>query len=218
MSKALFVWGGWDGHEPKQCMEVIAPWMQEAGFEVNIQNTLDAYLEEDKMAEYEVIVQCWTMGEISKEQSAALTETVKKGCGFAGWHGGMCDSFRQNTAYQFMTGANWVSHPDGKIDYDVKIVKPEDPIVAGLADFHMTDTEQYYLHVDPGNEILATTTFTAPESAPWVAGTVMPQVYKRMWGEGRIFYSALGHVAKDFDVPEVLTLTQRGILWAAKKA
>lgn len=218
MSKALYVWGGWDGHEPRQCMEIVAPWMREAGFDVNIQETLDAYLEADKMAEYDVIVQCWTMGEITKEQSQALQETVKKGCGMAGWHGGMCDSFRKDTQYQFMTGGNWVAHPDNCIpEYTVNIAKADDPIVQGLSDFKMTETEQYYLHVDPSNEVLATTTFVDPKSAPWVKGAVVPQVWKRMWGEGRVFYSALGHVAKDFKVPEAFEIIKRGILWAAKK-
>jgi len=216
MSKALYVWGGWKGHEPEQCKDVVVPWMREAGFEVNVQDTLDAYLEADKMAQYDVIVQCWTMGEISKEQSAALLDTVQKGCGFAGWHGGMCDAFRQNCNYQFMTGANWVAHPDGKIpEYVVHITNSDDPITRGLSDFRMTDTEQYYLHVDPSNRVLATTTFVAPKSAPWVKGTVMPQVWKRHWGKGRVFYSALGHVAKDFEVPEAFEIVKRGIQWAA---
>ena len=43
----------------------------------------------------------------------------------------------------------------------------------------------------------------------------MPVAWKRMWGKGRVFYSSLGHVAKDFEVPEVLEIVKRGMQWAA---
>jgi hypothetical protein len=126
----------------------------------------------------------------------------------------MCDSFRQNTEYQWMTGGQWVAHPGGVIDYEVSIVKPEDPIVEGLSDFAM-HSEQYYMHVDPGNEVVATTTFTG-EHATWVEGTVMPVAWKRMWGQGRVFYCSLGHVAADFNVHEAREIVRRGMHWAAR--
>jgi hypothetical protein len=114
-----------------------------------------------------------------------------------------------------MTGGQWVAHPDNIIDYTVNIVKTDDPITQGLSDFKM-HSEQYFMHTDPGNEVLATTTFGDNKEAPWVKGTVMPVVWKRMWNKGRVFYSSLGHVAKDFDVPEVKEIQRRGILWAAQ--
>jgi len=126
----------------------------------------------------------------------------------------MGDSFRNNTGYQFMVGGQWVEHPGGIINYTVNIIKPEDPIVEGLSDFKM-NSEQYYMHVDPGNEVLATTT-VGGDPYPWVAGTVMPVVWKRKYGEGRVFYSSLGHVATDFNVPECKEIVRRGMLWAAK--
>ncbi len=217
--KALMVWGGWDGHEPKQCVDIFAPYLREQGYDVEISDTLDAYLDSAKMAALSLIVPVWTMGQISREQEAGLLEAVKSGVGIAGWHGGMGDSFRNNTEYQFMVGGQWVAHPGGVIDYDVDITKPNDPIVAGLPTFHM-QSEQYYMHTDPSNEVLATTTFVAggPAAAvaPWVAGTVMPVAWKRMWGAGRVFYCSLGHVAKDFNVPEARTIVQRGMMWASK--
>ena len=79
----------------------------------------------------------------------------------------------------------------------------------------MNRSEQYYMHVDPSNEVLATTTFSG-EHAPWIAGVVMPVVWKRKHGEGRVFYSSLGHVASEFDVPEMRTIVKRGLLWAAR--
>ncbi len=212
--KALMVWGGWDGHEPKQCVDIYAPYLREQGFEVEVSDSLDAYLNKEMMLALDLVVPVWTMGTITHEQEVGLLEAVKSGVGIAGWHGGMCDSFRLNTEYQFMTGGQWVAHPGGVIDYDVKITNHTDPITAGLADFHM-HSEQYYMHVDPSNEVLATTTFGG-EHAPWTKGTVMPVAWKRKWGAGRVFYTSLGHVARDFDVPEARTIVQRGMLWASK--
>ena len=212
--KALMVWGGWDGHEPKQCVDIFAPFLRAQGYEVEISDSLDAYLDSAKMQALSLVVPVWTMGTITHEQETGLLEAVKSGVGIAGWHGGMADSFRNNTEYQFMVGGQWVAHPGGVIDYDVNIIDHDDPITAGLKDFHM-HSEQYYLHVDPANEVLATTTFGG-EYAPWIKGTVMPVVWKRMWGAGRVFYASLGHVAKDYDVPEARTIVQRGMLWASR--
>jgi len=214
MKQALVVWGGWDGHEPKQCVDIFIPFLREQGFDVRVEDTLDVYLEADYMNSLSLVVQCWTMGEITREQVAGLVAAVSGGVGMAGWHGGMCDAFHDSTAYQFMTGGQWVAHPGGVIDYEVNIIKPDDPIVAGLSDFRM-HSEQYYLHVDPGVEVLATSTFSG-EHSPWIAGTVMPAVWKKRYGEGRVFYSSVGHIAADFAVPEARTIVQRGMLWASR--
>jgi type 1 glutamine amidotransferase len=214
IKKALMVWGGWDGHEPQQCVAIFAPFLRENGYEVEISDTLDIYLDEDKMLALDLIVPVWTMGTITPEQEKGLLTTIECGVGIAGWHGGMADSFRNNTEYQFMVGGQWVAHPGGVIDYEVNITNSTDPITAGLSDFKMK-SEQYYMHVDPSNEVLATTTFSG-EYCSWIGGVVMPVIWKRMWGAGRVFYTSLGHVAKDFDVPEARTIVQRGMLWASK--
>ena len=211
--KALIVWGGWDGHEPKQCMEIFAPILEAEGFDVTVSNSMDPYTDSQFMKALSLIVPIWTMGTIEGEQERGLLDAIRGGVGVAGWHGGMADAFRNNTNYQFMVGGQWVAHPDGIVDYEVDIAS-DDPIVAGLETFSM-HSEQYYMHVDPGNEVLATTTLVRRESAPWIEGTVMPVVWKRVWGEGRVFYSTLGHVAADFDVPEAREIQRRGMLWAA---
>ncbi|NJO37463.1 MAG: hypothetical protein HC871_07400, partial [Rhizobiales bacterium] len=139
---------------------------------------------------------------------------VRGGVGLAGYHGGMGDAFRNEPGYQFMCGGQWVAHPGNIIDYRVDITRPDDPIMAGLTDFAYR-SEQYYMHVDPANEVLATTTFTG-EHAPWIDGVVMPVVWKRRHGDGRVFYSSLGHVASEFEIPEMATIVRRGMLWATR--
>ena len=214
MKKALFVWGGWQGHEPKLCVDRFAPWLQAQGFNAEISDTLDAYLDRDRMSSLDLVVPVWTMGTITSEQEKGLLDAVRSGVGIAGWHGGMADSFRNNTDYQFMVGGQWVAHPGGVIDYDVHIVNRIDPITRGLADFKM-HSEQYYMHVDPSNEVLATTTLGG-EHCEWIKGAVMPVVWKRRWGAGRVFYTSLGHVAADFKVLEAAEIVKRGLLWAAR--
>jgi hypothetical protein len=216
MKKALIVQGGWQGHEPKQCSEVVAAALAGAGFDVTVRDTLDAYLDEPLMKSLSLIVPMWTMGEITNEQEKALLEAVKSGIGIAGWHGGMGDSFRMRTGYQWMVGGQWVAHPGGVIDYEVNLINRDDPITCGLGDFKM-HSEQYYMHTDPSNEVLATTTFSGEQQgAWWIKGCVMPVVWKRMYGKGRVFYSSCGHVAADFAVPEVLEIQKRGSVWAAR--
>jgi uncharacterized protein len=212
--KALVVWGGWDGHEPKQCADIFVPWLKEQGFDVTVSSTLDSYQDAALMGSLDLVVPVWTMGKITREQEKGLLDAVTGGVGIAGWHGGMGDSFRENTQYQYMVGGQWVAHPGGVIPYTVQITNKKDPITKGLKDFAM-QSEQYYMHVDPSNEVLATTTFSDKHDA-WIKGCVMPVAWKRMYGKGRVFYTSLGHVAKDFDVPEAKTIVQRGMLWAAR--
>lgn len=217
MSKrALLNWGGWEGHEPEACAELFAGLLRKEGFEADVVSDLEVYTDEAYMQKLDLIVPIWTMSEISKEQEEGLLNTVRSGTGLAGWHGGMADAFRQNVNYQWMVGGQWVAHPGNIIPYEVNIVDRDDPVVADLADFKMV-SEQYYLHVDLGNHVLATTTFSGEHGdAPWIAGTVMPVAWKRRFGDGRIFYSSLGHVRRDFEVPEACAIMLRGMLWAAR--
>ncbi|HOK79313.1 MAG TPA: ThuA domain-containing protein [bacterium] len=208
----LFLCGGWEGHEPQECVHLFSDIMKNDGMDVYISHSLDILLDKGFMAKVDLIVPVWTAGSITVEQEKGLLSTVESGTGIGGWHGGMGDAFRSNPSYQFMVGGQWVAHPGGIVEYEVNIVKPEDPIVQGIKDFRMK-SEQYYMHVDPSNEVLATTTFTKA-TVPWIEKCTMPVVWKRMYGRGRVFYSSLGHQRVDFDIPEVREITRRGLIWA----
>ena len=213
--KVLFVYGGWEGHDPAPCKSLFVPWLQSEGAEVIVSDSLGCYADSVLMASIDVVVQTWTMGTITAAQEKGLTEAVKRGVGLAGWHGGLGDSFRNNVEYQFMVGGQWVSHPGGVIDYEVKITNAKDPVTRGLRRTFAMHSEQYYMHVDPNVNVLATTTFSG-DYAPWINKCVIPAVWKKTYGKGRVFYSSLGHVVKDFEVPEVLEIMKRGIRWAAQ--
>ena len=216
---ALLVWGGWDGHQPKEVSEILQGELVKHGFAVEVSDTLDAYLDEAKLKSLDLIVPLWTMGTITQEQLHPLLNAVKSGVGLGGVHGGMCDSFRNETEYQWMTGGQWVSHPgnDG-VEYTVDIRDPDHYITQGSSAVISVKSEQYYLHVDPAVRVLATTRFpTAGVDGPHVKNGIvdMPTVWTKYWGEGRVFYNALGHQANIIAQPDVLNLTVRGLLWAA---
>jgi type 1 glutamine amidotransferase len=213
VKNALIVWGGWDGHQPEQCAAIVEEFLIEDGFSVSKQNKTSAFADPD-LARFDLIVPIYTMGTIADGEAKNLSAAVESGVGLAGYHGGMGDSFRGSTDYQFMTGGQWVAHPGNIISYRVNITDKSDPITAGIDDFDYK-SEQYYMHVDPSNHVLATTTFSG-EYCSWIKGVQMPVVWKRTHGAGKVFYSSLGHVAAEFDVLEMATIFRRGMRWATR--
>lgn len=207
MKTAWIVQGGWDGHEPQQVAAILGRLLREEGFDVTIFDTLDCFADAAALAEVSLIVPCWTMGQISDAQLQPFLDAVRSGVGCAGLHGGMGDAFRSQPEYQFMVGGQWVAHPgnDG-VTYEVQVADPTDPVMAGSETLTVT-SEQYYMHVDPGNHVLATTQF---------GEVTMPVMWKKQYGEGRVFYCSLGHHADIVALPQVLTWMRRGMVWAAK--
>jgi uncharacterized protein len=213
--KILFTYGGWDGHEPEKFAQYFSSWMKQESAEVVLSSSLDFYADKSLMNTIDLVVQQFTMSSITKEQEAGLLEAIKiNGTGIAGWHGGLCDSFRNNTEYQYMTGGQWVAHPGGTVDYEVRITNQQDAITAGIKNFTIK-TEQYYMHVDPNVKVLATTQFTGSHD-PWIDGCTMPVTWKKMYGKGRVFYTSLAHsLSHVTNSPETLTMMKRGIQWAS---
>ncbi len=213
MREALIVWGGWPGHEPEQGAAAVKGLLEAEGFGVRVETSTAAFAD-PAIRDLSLIVPIITMAGIEKDELANLEAAVRGGVGLGGYHGGMGDAFRNAPDYQFMVGGQWVAHPGNVIDYRVNVTRPDDPVMAGIGDFDYR-SEQYYMHVDPSNEVLATTTFNGDHAA-WIDGVVMPVVWKRKHGAGRVFYSSLGHVAKEFEVLEMRTILQRGLAWAAR--
>lgn len=213
MKRALIAWGGWEGHQPKECADIVADLLRGQGLAAVVENTTAGF-GDPELSRFDLIVPIFSMATISKGETLNLSQTVERGTGLAGFHGGMGDSFRLDTVYQFMVGGQFVAHPGNIISYRVSITNRDDPITAGLCDFEY-HSEQYYMHVDPSNEVLATTTFSG-EHCAWTKGVVMPVAWKRRHGAGKVFYCSLGHAASEFQVPQMRTMLVRGMLWAAR--
>ena len=219
MKKALIFQGGWDGHEPQLTSKRFAGLLEKNGIAAEIYDTTDCLADYEKLLTYDLIVACWTGGELKWEYSQNVTEAVARGVGIAGCHGGMCDAFRNDTNWQFMTGGQWVSHPGGdSVEYTVNIRRGSSPLVEGLEDFTVT-SEQYYLHVDPAIEVLASTRFPNEKVTYYHSANKpidMPVIWTKYWGLGRVFYNSLGHHDDVFvNSPNAEILMERGMLWAA---
>jgi type 1 glutamine amidotransferase len=215
--RALIVSGGWDGHQPAAVAGVFKHLLEQDGFEVILSNSLDSFADGALLKSLSLIVPNWTMGKISPEQQNTVLAAVEDGLGVAGAHGGMCDAFRESPEWQFMTGGQWVAHPgNDRVSYRVQITDREHAITAGLNDFSIT-SEQYYMHVDPGIRVLATTHFpTAPGPHVPNGPVEMPVVWTKMHGKGRIFYCSLGHTPQILSSEPVATIIRRGFHWSGR--
>lgn len=217
MAKALITWGGWDGHEPDKVAALCGELLAGEGMDVEIVDHLACFADQAALETYDLIVPVWTMSQIDKDYVVNVSEAVSRGTGLAGVHGGMCDAFREQVLWQFMTGANWVSHPGGDgVKYTVNIKNSSSPLVEGIGDFEV-ESEQYYLHVDPANEVLATTRFPTVTWYHTPNGAVdMPVAWTRRWGLGRVYYNALGHKVDVIDAGQAREMLRRGLVWAAQ--
>lgn len=244
MKKAFIFYGGWEGHQPDLVSARFASMLEKEGFEVIRENSMDRLEDEEFLKDMNLIIPVWTQGHMEDRHCFHLSEAVMSGVGLAGCHGGMCDSFRWNIEYQFMTGSQWVAHPGNRYYHHISDLSPENleyvqqfypspddgfftnyevnfkhncssPIVEGLEDFSVY-TEQYYLQLDPCVNVLASTLVhtEGPHSSNGVVE--MPVAYTKKWGNGRIFYTSMGHQDNIFDIPQVSEMMRRGMLWAAK--
>ncbi|MDR1802088.1 MAG: ThuA domain-containing protein [Treponema sp.] len=216
--KALILCGGWDGHEPKLVSERFKKFLEGEDFEVVVEGSLEVLSNLSLLKGLDLFIPIWTMcnENLPKPYFENFSEAIGSGVGLAGCHGGMCDAFRNNVLWQFITGANWVAHPgcDG-VKHRINIIAKTHPLAEGIGDFDVS-SEQYYLQTDAANEVLATTRFPTVKWYHSANGEVdVPQVWTRKWGHGRVFYNALGHHNDVFDIPEAWELMKRGLLWAA---
>ncbi|MEN3613561.1 ThuA domain-containing protein [Plantactinospora sp. ZYX-F-223] len=227
MRDALVVRGGWEGHVPVAATEVFLPFLRDAGFTVEVHDDLAVYADPDRMAAADLVVQCWSIGTISDEQAAGLVAAVRAGTGFAGWHGGIVGAFHHN-AYHQLTGGVFVHHPPGFLDHELTVLpeRADHPIVRDIGTVRL-HTEKYWVLTDPLNDVLATVTFDpepaaqqgagAAERTPWDRSVTLPAVWTRSWGAGRVFVSTVGHKLDDLTLPAIRTITERGLLWAARQ-
>lgn len=211
MKKALLLSGGWDGHFPAQIVQLFSTELQKRGFSCDTETALGILADEAKLKTYDLIFPCWTMGSLTAEEGKGLQAAVRSGVGLGGLHGGMGDAFRGNLDFEWMVGGHFVGHPHVG-DYTVRVKDFASPILQGVPLIFPYKSEQYYMMMDPAVHVLADTDYIYEGLS-----CTMPVVWTKMWGQGRVFYSALGHAPEEFTTfPVALTLTIQGLLWAAK--
>ena len=227
--RALVVRGGWTGHVPVEATDSFLPFLREQDFAVTVEDSPEVYADAERMAGVDLVVQCVTMSEISREALAGLMAAVEAGTGLGGWHGGIADSYRNSAAYLHLVGGQFAEHPgkhpderhgdasDNYVPYRVELTDAgrEHPITAGVEDFDLT-TEQYWVLADDYIDVLATTTQAVRPWDPWTRPVTSPAVWTRQWGRGKIFVCTPGHSMDVLDDPTVRGIIERGLLWAAR--
>ncbi|UUP16634.1 ThuA domain-containing protein [Nitratireductor thuwali] len=211
--KALIVHGGMELHTPRRGAETVRDLLEAEDFEATLTEDYDA-LGAGDIDTYDLVVPVVTGGTLSREKGARLGAAIRAGTGLAGYHMGLATSFRDCVPFRYAASCYWVAHPGDILTYRVEVARPDHPIMAGIESFEHT-SEQYYLNYDPAVEVLATTTFTGAVH-PWRRNVVMPVVFTTTHGEGRVFYSSLGHTADELEIPQIRTILQRGLVWAAR--
>ena len=217
MRRALVVRGGWEGHTPEAVTDEFIGFLTADGFEVEVEDSLEVYADTEFMASLSLVMQSWTQGDILADEFRGLRDAICQGVGFAGWHGGVLDAFRQTAEFNQMLGGVFAAHPHGMVPHTVTIT-PEGhrhPVTEGIGDFDIT-TEQYWVLADSLSTVLATVDMAPQPGDPWPEPYRSPAAWARRWGQGRIFISTLGHSVEDLRVPQVRTLTERGLRWAAR--
>jgi type 1 glutamine amidotransferase len=210
--RALLVRGGWDGHDPVATTDRYAAFLSTEGYDVTTADTLDAYL--DDLSAVDLVVQCWTMGTITGDQLDGLLTAVRAGTGFAGWHGGVVDAFRDKPGYHLLTGGQFIHHHKDFVYYAVHPVAGHE-IMADIEPFEVY-SEQYYVHADPGNEVLAETEYLPDPDREEIGTPTMPVTWVRQHGAGRVFVTTIGHRMADLELSPVHEMITRGLLWAAR--
>lgn len=229
--QALVVRGGWDGHHPIEATDLFVPFLEASGFTVRIEGSNEIYADDAVMVDTDLVVQCVTMSEISSEAFAGLQAAVRAGTGLAGWHGGIADSYRNNSDYLQLIGGQFATHPskspdrcsgdqsDNYLPHTIEMTElgRTHEITAGIGDVELT-TEQYWVLHDDLNDVLATTTHPTQPYHPWHRPITSPAIWTRLWGQGRIFVATPGHSLDVLENPAVRTIIERGMLWAARTA
>jgi len=227
--RALVVRGGWDGHQPVEATELFIPHLREHGFTVEVFDSPAPYADADLMRETDLVVQSMTMSSIEQDQLTGLMAAVEAGAGFAGWHGGIADSYRNSSDYLHLVGGQFATHPgkapeervgdmaDNYVPYTVEVTElgRNHPIMAGIERFDLV-SEQYWVLADSYIDTLATTTQKVRAWDPWHREVTSPAVWTRQWGKGKIFVATPGHRVDILEDSNVGTIIRRGLLWASR--
>lgn len=93
--KVLIFQGGWDGHEPEKVAQRFGKILEKHGYTCTISDTQEVLADLDMLMGLDLIIPCWTMGEIKPEYRENIVKAVGAGVGLAGCHGDILKSPRK---------------------------------------------------------------------------------------------------------------------------
>ncbi len=165
-------------------------------------------------AEADVYVLYTAGGLFDTAQQQALLDAVKAGKGVVALHGANImgwEGDRLASAYRplfELVGNRYLSHGPGHHEgrHTIEIVT-EHPVTAGVGTFDLFDEYYEFELADDNVTVLA--------QRRRDDGVVIPVLYVRQVGEGRVVYLALGHDMRSWGEPPVRALVRQAITWAA---
>jgi len=156
-------------------------------------------------------------------QRKALKTYVEKGGGFAAFHGSGGDPYYDWDWYvDTLIGARFIGHPGNPQFQAARVIidDPKSAIVKGFSDWTMTE-EWYSFKSSPrltGAHVLIRldeSTYSPVEGTRDLRMGDHPIAWTKCIGNGRSFYSAIGHRPENYSEPNSLLLLERGIAWTA---
>ena len=145
---------------------------------------------------------------------AALEQFAAKGKGIVLLHAGLWYNFRDWPEFnKIYAGGGSRGHDNLSKPFEVKVIKPDHPLMKDVpASFSLTD-ELYYMIPEPAGspiEVLA-------ESTSSQTGKVFPGIFTVKHDKARIAGIALGHDARAHGLPAFQTLLKNAVAWGAGK-
>ena len=141
--------------------------------------------------------------ELTSAQEEGIYNYVAAGGGLIGVHG-TCWRIGERPVALIGGHANW--HPPVST-FTVNIAENDHPITEGVSDFEVDD-EIYMTAWFPEVEIHATAQY-----ANWSH----PMAWSKSYGEGRVFYTTLGHGPDTFTRPSMQQLITQGVRWTSQQ-
>lgn len=216
--KKILLLGGGGVHDYKSICPVLKKYLGEGGdLAVDYADQDYDALRAERLAPYDAAVIYHTGGELALEPKRGLVEWVASGRGLVGIHGA-ADSFRNSPEYLAMVGGFFRAHPFYR-EYLVSLADNEHPVTKGIEGYVVKDwekwpvyeykvkDEQYLLDYDSRAQVLATTVFR---------GRVWPVAWSQWWGQGKVFYLALGHDLAACQNAFFQKIFVNGVRWVAE--
>ncbi len=162
----------------------------------------------DGLGGYNTVLFYTDVGELTTAQKRGLLSYIRTGGGFFGLHTAAA-SFRESEGYHSMLNGFFDGHSP-YMNFTVNVSDKEHPITEGLGDFEVTD-ELYYLKHNPAVSHHLMHAYDETKDETHV------MAFHHTYGEGRVFYFALGHDMAVLENPSFQTVIRRGALWVGNR-
>ena len=205
--KVLVLTGGSQAHDHAQLGPLLVNYLENMG---DIEPTLihddKSVLESSDLKSYDLCVFYVTIRSLTKKQEANLVDFVSKGKGFVGIHPSTVIA-EENKKYINMIGSRFITHSHYH-EFPVIIKDKHHPISQGIGNFRISD-ELYVVDYDIEKvHILATTDWEGKE---------LPMAYTKNYGDGKVFYLALGHDITAWKHEAFQKFLWQGVAWAIRR-